>query len=180
MAIRVVLLIMLLSPRLFCETPIRNANDPHLMALAVSTLRSLMPQMIEIGAVTVGAVGSRIGLLILPNASHFAFLQDPELFNYAATKGGDRWASCCWVGFLARSLPELRLVVDRVLRGHARYPPSTFKAAPVTKLVSGLARKATIAATSSAWPNRLSGTRFLTAAEWGPSAGFISVSVGPG
>jgi pimeloyl-ACP methyl ester carboxylesterase len=23
------------------------------------------------------------GLLILPNASHFAFLQDPELFNYA-------------------------------------------------------------------------------------------------
>ena len=25
----------------------------------------------------------RAGLLILPNASHFAFLQDPELFNYA-------------------------------------------------------------------------------------------------
>ena len=23
------------------------------------------------------------GLLILPNVSHFAFLQDPELFNYA-------------------------------------------------------------------------------------------------
>ena len=26
---------------------------------------------------------ARAGLLILPNASHFAFLQDPELFNYA-------------------------------------------------------------------------------------------------
>jgi len=25
----------------------------------------------------------RAGLLILPNASHFAFLQEPELFNYA-------------------------------------------------------------------------------------------------
>ena len=25
----------------------------------------------------------RAGLLILPNASHFAFLQDPEFFNYA-------------------------------------------------------------------------------------------------
>ena len=23
------------------------------------------------------------GLLILPNASHFAFLQDPEMFNFA-------------------------------------------------------------------------------------------------
>jgi len=36
------------------------------------------------------------------------------------------------------------------VRSHARYPPSTVKVAPVTKLASGPARKATIAATSSA------------------------------
>jgi hypothetical protein len=40
-------------PRLFSEIPIGNAEDPHLIALAVSTLRSFMPQLIEIGAVTV-------------------------------------------------------------------------------------------------------------------------------
>jgi ubiquinone/menaquinone biosynthesis C-methylase UbiE len=43
-------------PRLFSETPIGNAEDPHLIALAVSTLHSFMPQLIEIGAATVGAV----------------------------------------------------------------------------------------------------------------------------
>jgi len=31
----------------------------------------------------IAATIPRAGLLILPNASHFAFLQDPELFNYA-------------------------------------------------------------------------------------------------
>ena len=31
----------------------------------------------------IAAIIPRAGLLILPNASHFAFLQDPELFNYA-------------------------------------------------------------------------------------------------
>jgi hypothetical protein len=43
-------------PRLFSETPIGNAEDPHLIALAVSTLQSFMPQLIEIGAATVWAV----------------------------------------------------------------------------------------------------------------------------
>jgi ubiquinone/menaquinone biosynthesis C-methylase UbiE len=43
-------------PRLFSEIFIGNAEDPHLIALAVSTLRSFMPQLIEIGADTVEAV----------------------------------------------------------------------------------------------------------------------------
>jgi 2-polyprenyl-3-methyl-5-hydroxy-6-metoxy-1,4-benzoquinol methylase len=43
-------------PRSFSEIPIGNAEDPHLIALAVNTLRSFMPQLIEIGAVTVEAV----------------------------------------------------------------------------------------------------------------------------
>ena len=31
----------------------------------------------------IAATISGAGFLILPNASHFAFLQDPDLFNYA-------------------------------------------------------------------------------------------------
>jgi pimeloyl-ACP methyl ester carboxylesterase len=31
---------------------------------------------------TIAATIPGAGLLILPNVSHFAFLQDPELFNY--------------------------------------------------------------------------------------------------
>jgi pimeloyl-ACP methyl ester carboxylesterase len=31
----------------------------------------------------IASIIPRAGLLILPNVSHFAFLQDPEFFNYA-------------------------------------------------------------------------------------------------
>jgi SAM-dependent methyltransferase len=36
-------------PRLFSETPIGNAEDPHLIALAVNTLRNFMPQLLRLG-----------------------------------------------------------------------------------------------------------------------------------
>jgi ubiquinone/menaquinone biosynthesis C-methylase UbiE len=61
-------------PRLFSEIPIGNAEDSHLIALAVNTLRSFMPQLIEIGAVTVQAVdienlGSRLTVAVTEASS---------------------------------------------------------------------------------------------------------------
>jgi ABC-type transport system involved in cytochrome bd biosynthesis fused ATPase/permease subunit len=64
------------------------------------------------------------------------------------------------------------------MTGHK--PPSPVKLAPVTKPASPLARYATIPATSSGLPKRRAGIMVCSAAACGPSAGFMSVSVGPG
>ena len=67
--------------------------------------------------------------------------------------------------------------------GHAIRPPSTVIVAPVMKAACGEARNATSAATSSAVPYRPSGMvprRKSAAGFLSASAGFISVSMGPG
>jgi hypothetical protein len=58
--------------------------------------------------------------------------------------------------------------------------PSIACIAPVTKPASGPASHATIAATSSGWPWRLIAMNPCNRSFIGPSAGFASVSIGPG
>src|ERR1700736_5373773 len=64
----------------------QNWTDAQLKAITASVLvvdgdhdEAIKREHTEYIASTI----PRAGLLILPNASHFAFLQDPELFNYA-------------------------------------------------------------------------------------------------
>src|SRR5271155_4735133 len=59
-------------------------------------------------------------------------------------------------------------------------PPSTVRFAPVMYDASGLATKATNAATSAAVPKRFSAVLAFCGTAQSPAAGFKSVSIGPG
>src|SRR5690606_20966977 len=63
---------------------------------------------------------------------------------------------------------------------HAPNAPSIVCIAPVTKPASGPANQATIPATSSGRPWRLIAIKLCISSFIGPSAGFASVSMGPG
>src|ERR1700723_80696 len=63
---------------------------------------------------------------------------------------------------------------------HALVPPSTVRFAPVMYDASGLATKATNAATSATVPKRFSAVLAFCGTAQSPAAGFKSVSIGPG
>ena len=58
------------------------ARVGKIFAVAANTVTSGVKDGVEKNP-TFAAFIEPAGLLILPNASHFAFLQDPEFFNYA-------------------------------------------------------------------------------------------------
>ena len=72
-----------------------------------------------------------------------------------------------------------RFIVDAT-GVQALMPPSTVRFAPLMYDDSGPATNATNAATSSACPNRSSGTAAFWTAAHSLEAGFRSVSMGPG
>src|ERR1700732_5515315 len=80
---------------------------------------------------------------------------------------------------LQNHVAEIRNVTSCALV-QAFIPPSTVRFAPVMYEDSGPATNATSAATSSTRPYRSSAVKALCGTAQSPSAGFVSVSIGPG
>src|SRR6218665_521444 len=78
----------------------------------------------------------------------------------------------------APQLLEIAFSVNR--QGQMLVPPSTAMSAPVMNAVSEEARKATMLAISTVLPNLPIEVRERMKSALGPSAGFMSVSIGPG
>src|SRR5580658_10430751 len=80
-----------------------------------------------------------------------------------------------------RRAPDIRTRDESAVSiAHAFVPPSTVRFAPVMYDASGLATKATNAATSATVPKRFSAVLAFCGTAQSPAAGFKSVSIGPG
>jgi hypothetical protein len=94
---------------------------------------------------------------------------------------GAVYTLCTALGELVRCSPGATCTAPTARdAGQAAKPPSTARSDPVTKLASGLASHATIDATSSGRPWRGRAMKPCSDLPKSVSAGFMSVSTGPG